>query len=430
MKIIERNRYIEKLRHRMGNGMAKILAGPKGSGKTFLLFKLFRDFLLESGVKEEDIVTVDLEGRDANLRDPRELYRHLKDRLKDFSFPRYVFIDEAQFCVSKDEEWRDDEPYELYNVLNALVNVRSRMDVYVTTSRVGPLCGKVKADFRGRGDEIRVRPLTFSESCLAFGEDDLKAVRQYCLYGGMPAVAACESDGEREEYLSGAFGTFEAVRLREIKSRRGAREGEAREVAAALAEDVGTFTDPQRLSDRLLGRGERLSYPTLASYVSNFEDVFYVDKVSRFEIKRERPLRSPSKYYFADVGLRNALTGFDRRHMATAEENVVYCELVSRGYAVRCGVVYEQTFDGPHERRSRAVDFVLDRGYIRYYVQYVPDPESEEAQEKERTLLRIKDAFKKIMILSWDVPKHRDPDGIMVIGFRDFLCDPVSLETE
>ena len=415
---IRRDRYLQRLIERKGNGLIKAVTGVRRCGKTYLLLELFHRHLVESGVPGGRIVEVALDDR-ANkaLRDPDALLEHLQARVPGDGVPTYVILDEIQLV----DEFED--------VLNSLLHVRGA-DVYVSGSNSEFLSSDIVSRFRGRSDEVRVRPLSFSEFMSVWDGPADEAWDEYVVHGGMPLSLSYERASDKEEYLRGLF---EKVYVKDVVERHDVRHpAELGELVDVLASAVGSLTNPTRLMDVFKSeKGKDISDKTIGTYISDLEDAFLVGEAKRFDVKGNSYIGSPQKYYFEDVGLRNARLGFRQVEETHLMENIVFNELLSRGYNVDVGVVdaYGKDKKGRTVRKRLEVDFVATMGSAKYYVQSaltVDDPDKRE--QETRSLEKIDDSFRKLVVVKGAMKPRRDEKGIIYMGIRDFLLNPGSLD--
>ena len=408
--VVQRHIYLQELIKRKHNGMIKVITGIRRCGKSFLLFNLFADYLIEQGVHEDHIVKIDLEDRrNRSLRNPDRLLAHIDDRLKDEAM-YYILLDEVQL-VSEFED-----------VLNSYLKVPNA-DVYVTGSNSRFLSKDVITEFRGRGDEVKIAPLSFSEYLSVANTSQEQAFRDYIVYGGLPIVALTSDNAQKEKYLKDLF---ETVYLRDIKERYHIKqEKEMEEVINVLASSIGGLTNPTNLQNTFKSvKNIDISKNTIISYLDILQDVFMVEKSVRYDIKGKRYIDTPSKYFFEDLGLRNARLNFRQIEETHLMENLIYNELRRRGFSVDVGevTINEQTGDGKKIRKQLEVDFVCNQGFKRYYVQSVFSIADDEKREQElKSLRQIKDSFQKIVITGSDSPRYQNDDGILFMSIYDFL---------
>lgn len=415
--IIQRPKYLKRLISRRHNGMIKIVTGVRRCGKSFLLSTLYAEWLKEQGVPNDHIITINLEDRrNKNLRNPDTLLDYIDSKLTDDDI-HYIMIDEIQHV----KEFED--------VLNSYLNMPNA-DVYVTGSNARFLSKDVITTFRGRGDEVKLYPLSFSEVFPYMDLQKDRALTTYMLFGGMPQVVQKSNEEEKSEYLKGLF---THTYLKDIKERYGIKNTEMLdELLNILASDIGALTNPSKLTNTFESvKHTKVNRITLTSYLEYICDSFLVEKASRYDVKGKRYIDSPHKYYFVDCGLRNALLNFRQTEPSHLMENMIYNELRVRGFNVDVGVVPVQLRkeDGSRERKQFEVDFVCNMGSKRYYIQSAYRiPDEEKLKQEEASLRNIDDSFKKIIIVGEDIPVLRNEAGITTIGIYDFLLDDNSLD--
>ena len=414
MKEIKRDIYLNRLIRRRENGLIKVITGIRRSGKSYLLDPIFRNYLLSEGIREDHIIKIELD-RESNRRyyhDPHAFDQYIRSFVKDEQM-YYIILDEIQLV--------DDFEY----ILNGLL-YEKKFDVYVTGSNSKFLSSDIITEFRGRGDQIRVQPLSFSEYLPACGiEDKYDAWNEYMTYGGMPFVVSIQEEQDKAAYLKNLF---EQVYFRDILERYDIRRKDILDsLVNFLASSVGSLTNPQKIYDTFKSNGEKeLSLNTISSYLSYLEDAFIVNKAERYDIKGRKYISTPQKYYFTDLGLRNARLNFRQQEETHLMENALYNELLFRGYHVDVGVV-EIREQG--RRKSTEVDFVCNEGSNRYYIQSALRLDTQEKTLQEsKSLNHIGDNFKKIIVVKDHIKPWRTEDGILVIGVMDFMLDPESLK--
>ncbi len=413
---IRRDLYLDRLIRRRHNGRIKIVTGVRRSGKTYLLFKLFVSWLKENGVDESHIIKINLEDRrNKSLRDPDTLLEHI-DSMIHGDLMHYVIIDEIQHVP------------EFEDVLNSYLN-RDNVDLYVTGSNARFLSRDVITTFRGRGDEVRIYPLSFSEYHSAANRTKEEDWAEYMLYGGLPQTVFMESAEEKVTFLKAVF---EDTYLKDIKERYAInREEEFEILIDIISSTVGSLTNPQKLANTFDSlRHSDLSAVTIKKYLEHMCDSFLVEKASRYDVRGRKYIDTPYKYYFADPGLRNARLNFRQPDNSHVMENIIYNELRMRGFNVDVGVVpVVIRQEGRQMRRQYEIDFVCNIGSARYYIQSAYRMENEEKVAQEETSLRnVDDSFKKIVIVGEHTPVLRNEDGITTISIYDFLLNPNSLE--
>ena len=427
--VIRRDRYLERLISKQNNGMIKVITGIRRSGKSYLLFNLFYDHLLASGTPEDNIICIALDDvENEAYRDPYRLYSYIKERVQDNREQYYVLIDEAQYAISKEEMKNPDEPIRLYGVLNSLLR-KSNVDVYITGSNSKFLSSDVMTEFRGRGDEIHISPLSFSEFYPASGQEKSDAWRDYLYYGGLPHILA-ESGGEaKSRYLEKLN---KEIYLRDMCERYGIRDEESMLILMkVIASAIGSLSNAQKISDTFRSSGNKvITMPTISSYLKYLQESFVVEKAERYDIKGRKYISTPSKYYYSDLGLRNALLNFRQFEETHLMENAIYNELIYRGYSVDVGVVETRVDEGGKKvRKQLAVDFVVNQFNKRYYIQSAFALSDREKFEQEQTsLVKIPDSFKKIVVVGNNTPIWRNEEGITFMGIYDFLLNENSLD--
>ena len=427
--VIRRDRYLERLISKQNNGMIKVITGIRRCGKSYLLFNLFYDHLLASGTPEDNIICIALDDvENEAYRDPYRLYSYIKERVQDNREHYYVLIDEAQYAISKEEMKNPDEPIRLYGVLNSLLR-KSNVDVYITGSNSKFLSSDVMTEFRGRGDEIHISPLSFSEFYPASGQEKSDAWRDYLYYGGLPHILA-ESGGEaKSRYLEKLN---KEIYLRDMCERYGIRDEESMLILMkVIASAIGSLSNAQKISDTFRSSGNKvITMPTISSYLKYLQESFVVEKAERYDIKGRKYISTPSKYYYSDLGLRNALLNFRQFEETHLMENAIYNELIYRGYSVDVGVVETRVDEGGKKvRKQLEVDFVVNQFNKRYYIQSAFLISDREKYEQEQApLVKIPDSFKKIVVVGNHSPIWRNEKGITFMGIYDFLLNENSLD--
>ena len=427
--VIRRDKYLNQLINRMNNGAIKVITGIRRCGKSYLLFELFYNYLLESGIDKDHIITVPLDDEEYEAYcEPHELSKYIKSRIIDEKEKYYVFIDEAQYAITKEEMKNSDTPIRLYGVLNGLLR-KKNVDIYITGSNSKFLSSDIMTEFRGRGDEIHVSPLSFSEYLPASGKDKLDAWEDYIYYGGLPHILAEPDEQSKVAYLERLDGE---IYLRDICERYDiGDENGMEELMKLLASAIGSLTNPQKVSDtfRSLGR-KGISMPTIANYLKYLQESFLIQKAERYDIKGRKYISTPSKYYYTDIGLRNALLNFRQHEVTHIMENVIYNELIYRGFNVDVGIVETRADEnGKRVRKQLEVDFVINKGSKRYYIQSAyAIPDNKKMDQEQASLVKIADSFKKIIIVNGNSKIWRNEQGITIISVLDFLLNEESLD--
>lgn len=414
--IIQRDHYLKQLIDAQGNGLIKIVTGIRRCGKSFLLSKLFRDYLENEGVARDHIIHIPLDDRkNAPLRDPDALLDHL-DSLTTGNAKYYILLDEIQLVE------------DFVGVLNSLLH-NERLDVYVTGSNSKFLSKDIATEFRGRGQEIHMFPLSFAEYYSATGGDKSDAYREYFTFGGLPQILSINGTQAKREYLSQLDTT---VYLRDILERNNIRNSEEfEELLKIIASSIGAPCNPTKLSNTFKSLKNITIYSqTIANYLSYAQDAFLVEKALRYNIKGKKYINTLAKYYFSDMGLRNAFTDFRQIEETHLMENVIYNELRMRGFQVDAGSVeaYIRDKNGTAKRVQYEIDFVANQGDIRYYIQSALDiPDDAKMAQETESFNRIDDSFKKVLIVGRNIMPYRNAKGYLIIGIYDFLLHKDSL---
>ena len=413
---IERNEYLNQLILRKNNGMIKVITGIRRCGKSFLLFNIFKKYLMENGVNENHIIEIALDSiENEELRNPRVCNRYVKTAVKDKE-NYYLLLDEIQFMPRFEE------------MLNGLLRI-SNIDIYVTGSNSRFLSSDIITEFRGRGDEIRVYPLSFAEFYSVYDGEYEDAWNDYMIYGGLPQVAGFQTERQKAEYLKNIFTN---VYLKDVVERNGIQSSDGLgTLIDILASAIGAPTNPTRISNTFASE-RQLSYTnkTISKHIDYLEEAFLISKSNRYDIKGRKYIGANLKYYFTDIGLRNARLNFRQQEPTHIMENIVYNELLIRGYNVDTGIIdlYGKNQERKRVRKQLEVDFVVNQGSQRYYIQVAYDMTSKEKQTQEFYSLRnIPDSFKKIVIVGGTAKPWRNEDFV-IMGMRYFLLNSDSLE--
>ena len=415
---IKRDKYLEDLKDRMHNGMIKVVTGIRRCGKSYLIFNIFREYLLNEGIDEQHIIEMEFDKKEnVKYRNPDELLKFVKDRNKDKK-EHYVLLDEVQMLEDFEE------------VLNSLLHIKN-LDIYVTGSNSKFLSSDVLTEFRGRGDEVHVYPLTFQEAMQNYKGDIYHGWAEYVTYGGLPLVWGMRTDQQKIKYLTDLF---EKTYISDIIDHNGIEKTEELETLLnVLASAVGSLTNPTKIEATFKSvLQSKISRNTIVQYIGYLKDAFIINEANRYDVKGRKYIGTPLKYYYEDIGLRNSRLGFRQVEETHLMENAVYNELLSRGYMVDVGVVEtrKRNKEGKQEKRKLEIDFVANMGSRRYYIQsafQIPDQEKER-QEKE-PLNNVDDSFKKIVLVRDVVKTSRDEKGIVTMSIYDFLMNKNSLET-
>lgn len=429
---IERNRYLQRLINSRNNGQIKIITGVRRCGKSYLLGVLYREYLLQTGVSPEQIISIELDN-DINLRyrNPLELGTYLRSMVSNIGKDYYVLLDEIQMVESIDNPYLPKETGSKINFVDVLLGLRSlpNVDVYVTGSNSKMLSSDVATAFRDRGEEIHITPLTYDEFYAAYPKDKRYAWREFITYGGMPYVLYKESHEEKSRYLQDLF------RLTYIKdvierNRIRANSEVLDELLNVVASAVGSLSNPTRLSNTFQSvKGLKVKNETISAYLDCFIDAYILSKSYRYDIKGRLYIDTPLKYYFTDIGLRNARLNFRQQEENHIMENIIYNELVARGFNVDVGVVeYNYTdVNGKKIRSQLEVDFVVNKVDKRYYIQSALTVADEEKRKQEvNSLNRIGDSYTKIVVVHDNILPSIDDKGVKYINIEDFLLEKIN----
>lgn len=428
MKLINRDLYLNQLINRKENGLIKIITGIRRCGKSYLLFKIFYNHLLECGVKEENIITLALDD-DLNrkYRNPDALSFYLRSKITNNKEMFYILLDEVQLAISADEQ-RNKEPIRIYGILNGLLRL-DNIDIYVTGSNSKFLSSDIMTEFRGRGDEVRVYPLSFSEFYSSnLWADKYDAWNEYSRYGGLPMLLSKKTDSEKINYLKDLLNKTYVQDVVERNNLKGNVVIDT--LLDILSSSIGSLTNPTKLAKTFLSNNIKTTDITISNYIDYLIDAFIINKTNRYDIKGKKYINSPFKYYFTDIGIRNCRLNFRQQEKTHIMENIIYNELLIRGYNVDVGIIEHmiRNKNGKQHLVKLEVDFVCNNGDNRYYIQSAFSiPDEIKMQQETSSLDKIDDSFKKI-IVTQDLgkPWHTDK-GYLVINIFDFLLDLNSL---
>ena len=411
MTKIERNIYLNKIIEKKENGLIKIVTGIRRCGKSYLLDPIYKDYLIENGIDENHIIKIDLDERRNNkYLNPDVLDEYIRNSIKDKKM-YYVILDEIQ----KVEDFE--------SVLNGFLHIEN-LDVYVTGSNSKFLSSDIITEFRGRGDEIRIHPLTYAEFCSAYKGKKEDAWNEYIMYGGLPRILSYKTEEQKSEYLKNLF---EQTYLKDIIERNNIQRIDVLDALVnILASSIGSLTNPHKLYNTFESNNIKdVSVNTITSYINYLLDAFLIEKAERYDVKGKKYISTPSKYYFTDIGLRNCRLNFRQQEESHIMENILYNELLYRGYNVDVGVVEIREGDA---KKQLEVDFVCNQFYKRYYIQSVLSlPTREKTIQEERPLMNISDNFKKIIVVKDNIKPWITEEGISVIGLQEFLLNLDSL---
>ena len=415
--IINRDIYLNRLVGKRHNGLIKVITGIRRCGKSYLLFQLFKDYLLESGVSGSHIIEMAFDTfENRRFQDPDMLYPWLKEQIKDDDM-YYILLDEVQLLG------------EFESVLNSLIRIKN-VDVYVTGSNARFLSKDVITEFRGRGDEVHMYPLSFAEYMSVYQGSKQNGWNEYMLYGGLPLIFNFENPEDKISFLKALF---EETYISDIVGRHNVRNREELEdIINILSSSIGSLTNPTKLSATFKSvKNKTISVNTIKNYIDYLCDSFLIDTARRYDVKGRRYIGSPVKYYFTDMGLRNARLNFRQLEETHTMENIIFNELKIRGFNVDVGVVTQHDHNGKGNgvRKQLEIDFVCNKGSKRYYIQSAYSmPDMQKMQQEQRSLTMTGDFFKKIIITKDAPAPYYNNDGILVMSIYDFLLDPDSLE--
>lgn len=414
---IKRDYYLNKLIAKKHNGLIKVITGIRRCGKSYLLFTLFKNHLTESGVADDHIIEIPFDSfENKKYRDPEILYPYVKEQIADGGM-YYILLDEVQLLD------------EFESVLNGFMRMKN-VDVYVTGSNARFLSKDIITEFRGRGDELHIQPLSFAEFMSVYDGNKYDGWNEYVLYGGLPPVVLLRTAEQKIELLKSLF---QETYINDIISRHSAKHrDEFEELINILASAIGSLTNPKKLTDTFKSKKNKvISSNTIKSYLDYLCDAYVVSRATRYDIKGKKYIDTPQKYYFSDVGIRNACINFRQLEENHTMENVIYNELIARNFNVDVGIITStgKDNDGKFVRKQLEVDFVCNKGSKRYYIQSAFSiPDREKMEQESNSLLRIDDSFKKIIVVK-DLPAPTyTEDGILVISVYDFLLNSNSLD--
>lgn len=423
---IKRDSYLQQLISYRFDGLVKVITGIRRCGKSYLLKKIYRDYLLQNGVKEGQIITVELDlAKDIKYRNPLTLSLYVREKVEGSKEEYYLFVDEIQMSDEVKNPFNaDGRKITFYDALNDLRSL-SNLDVYVTGSNSRMLSSDILTEFRGRSDEIRVHPLSFAEYYSAVGGDKNEAFDEYAFYGGMPLILSRPNDAAKMNYLKSLFSE---VYIKDIVERKKIeRQDVLEQILDLLCSSIGSLTNPSKIANTLNSKqGCAVSGNTIRAYIGHLEDAFLFSESKRYDLKGKSYFDSPNKYYSEDIGLRNARIGFRQQEMTHIMENIIYNELAIRQLSVDVGVVYARTLNdnGSSVRVPREIDFVVNSGGKRTYIQSAyAMPTEEKAETEIRPFTLIGDSFPKIVVRRDIGKRWYDDNGILHINLIDFLLD-------
>ena len=415
--IIKRDIYLNKLLSKKNNGLIKVITGLRRCGKSFLLFELFKNQLLEEGISKDHIIEMSFDSfENEKYCNPKVFFNYVKKRIKD-SKSYYVLLDEIQLLKNFE------------SVLNSFLRMKN-IDIYVTGSNAKFLSKDVITEFRGRGDEVHMYPLSFSEFVSVYNDDKQKAWKEYILFGGLPLIFNFKTDEQKSDFLKSIF---KETYISDIIGRNKIRnKAELEEIVNILSSSIGSLTNPRKLSSTFQSiKKKTISPTTIKKYIDSLSDSFLIDSAIRFDIKGKKYIDTPLKYYFSDLGLRNAVLNFRQIEETHSMENIIFNELKIRGYNVDIGLITTNEVDknGKKIRKQREIDFVCNKFSNRYYIQCTLNmPDANKREQEQKPLLLTSDGFKKIIITKDALAPLYNEKGILIMNIFDFLLNTNSLE--
>lgn len=425
---IKRDKYLQKLISQMNKDMIKVVTGIRRSGKSYLLFNIFTAYLKSVGIKENQIISINLdEMKNQHLRNIDALYTEIMSKIKSRKKQYYILLDELQYTITKEEFRNKNKPLPIYDLLNSFMHM-DNVDVYITGSNSRFLSKDVMTEFRGRGWPIHIQPLVFSEFYAAYGGSIQDAWNDYIQYGGLPYRLSLDTHEDKVQYLKNVF---EEVYIKDIKDRYNIQNDDGmNEIIDIISSSVGSLTNPLRISKTFKSNNKTISEHTIGDYLQYLQDAFLIQKTDRYDVKGRKYIGTPSKYYFSDIGLRNARLNFRQIEKNHLMENIIYNELIYRGFNVDVGVVpVNVTEEGKHLKKQYEIDFVANYFNKRYYIQSALNVDTnEKLAQEQRSLLNIPDGFKRVIVTE-DTPRAwQTEEGTLVVGIKDFLLNENSLE--
>lgn len=425
---IKRDKYLQKLISQMNKDMIKVVTGIRRSGKSYLLFNIFTAYLKSVGIKDNQIISINLdEKKNQHLRNIDVLYSEIMSKIKSRKKQYYILLDELQYTITKEDLRNKNKPLPIYDLLNSFMHM-DNVDVYITGSNSRFLSKDVMTEFRGRGWPIHIQPLVFSEFYTAYGGSIQDAWNDYIQYGGLPYRLSLDAHEDKVQYLKNVF---EEVYIKDIKDRYNIQNDDGmNEIIDIISSSVGSLTNPLRISKTFKSNNKTISEHTIADYLQYLQDAFLIQKTDRYDVKGRKYIGTPSKYYFSDIGLRNARLNFRQFEKKHLMENIIYNELIYRGFNVDVGVVpVNVTEEGKHLKKQYEIDFVANYFNKRYYIQSALNVDTnEKLAQEQRSLLNIPDGFKRVIVTE-DTPRAwQTEEGTLVVGIKDFLLNENSLE--
>lgn len=415
--LISRDKYLDALKIRMNNHMVKVITGIRRCGKSYLVFKIFHNYLIENGVPEDHIIKIELDQRkNREYRDPDNILNYIDSLITDDK-QYYVLLDEVQMLKEFEE------------VLNSLLHI-DNVDVYVTGSNSKFLSKDIITEFRGRGDEVHVYPLSFKEFMEAYDGDEYKGWAEYVTYGGLPLTVTMKTDGQKAQYLSTLFDETYIIDI--IERNHIEKVQELNDLINVIASTIGALSNPSKIEATFKSVIQsEISLNTIRQYIEYLKDAFVINEAQRYDVKGRKYIGTPVKYYFEDIGLRNARLGFRQVEETHLMENIIYNELRMRGFQVDVGVVQkrEKNEAGAFTKKQLEIDFIANQGSKKYYIQSAYSlPDADKMKQEKASLINVNDSFKKIIVVKDVINVRHDEDGITIMSVYDFLLKDNSME--
>lgn len=413
---IKRDYYLNKLIEAKNDKLIKVITGIRRCGKSYLLNTIFYNYLINEGVSEDHIIKVALDDSDYEyLLDPKELSKFIKEKIIDKEI-YYCLLDEIQLVTNFE------------GVLNGLLRI-DNIDIYVTGSNSKFLSTDIITEFRGRGEEIRIYPLSYSEFMSVFEGDKLDGWTEYCTYGGLPLVVSMKSDERKMAYLKEQQ---QNVYINDVIERNNIKnDSELIKLVEIISSSIGSLSNPKKISDTFKSTaGINIDPKTISSYLQYLEEAFIIEKSNRYDVKGKKYISTPYKFYFSDIGIRNSFINFRQFEETHIMENIIYLELKRRGFNVDVGVIeFKTTNENEYIYKQLEIDFIANKGNNKYYIQSAFSmPNEEKIDQEKRPLLKVNDSFKKFIIVKDYIKRNRDDNGIITMSIFDFLLDINSLD--
>lgn len=423
--MIKRDDYLNWLIRKQNNGLAKVITGCRRTGKSYLLFNIFYNYLLDNNVSKDHIISISLDDiKNQKYWNPNELDKYIRESIINDGRTNYIFIDEIQFVKSIPNPYLDNTFVGFTEVVLGIMKIEN-VDVYITGSNSKMLSKDILTSFRGRCDHINIRPLSYKEFYKAYKGDKSRALSEYITYGGMPYILKLDNYQDKSEYLKNLF---LEIYIKDILDRNAIRQNESviNDLLNIISSSIGSLSNPLKLSNTFKSiKKVSINPATIEKYLNYFMDSFLIESAKKYDIKGKKYIETPLKYYFNDIGLRNARLNFSQIEETHIMENIIYNELRKRGFNVDIGVLEINYKENDISKRKQIeIDFICNKGNEKIYIQSAYSISSNEKLEQEiRGLVRIKDSFKKIVVVKENIVPRKDENGILYVGFEEFLLD-------